>query len=331
MWDRIKSNLRLTYGVFFAAGKEFGNDKVSRMAAAVAYRAMFTTAPLFLLAVWVAGFVLGGGEAESQILSAVEGVGGEDLRDALATFLESVRVTGDTAAVLGVALLFWTASSLFIELQTDLNDIFHVPEEKIEGVMGFVKKRLLGFVGVLGVGIALIVVWLVNAVWRYLGDEILPSNWVYLHDLIGWLTPVVSVILLPVILSLFFQTMSAVKVRWRAAWWGSFLTSLGLLAAAYGIGLYFSWDQDTSAPQVAGSIFVILLLAFALSTVFFFGAEVTKVYHDYLEMGDVMAPELRAAQASAPQVVVSEPERSLPLAALFAFIGGLFVGWRRRR
>jgi membrane protein len=330
MWDRIRSNLRLTYDVVLAAGKEFGNDKVGRMAAAVAYRAMFATAPLFLLAVAVAGIVLGN-EAEAQLLSEVERVAGEDVRDALDTFLTSVKVSGDTAAVLGIALLFWTASSLFIELQTDLNDIFHVPDEKIEGVMGFVRKRILGFLWVLGVGIAFIAVWGMNAAWRLFGDEILPSSWVYLHDVIGWLTPLVSVILLPVILGLFFQTMTAVKVRWQAVWWGSFFTSVAFLAAAYGVGLYFSWDRDTSAPRVAASIFVILLLSFVLSTVFFFGAEVTKVYNDYLVMGDVMAPALRAAQARAPEVLVSEPDRSLPLAALFAFLSGLFVGWRRRR
>lgn len=330
MWDRIKSNLRLTYDVFIAAGKEFGKDKVGRMAAAVAYRAMFATAPLFLLAVWVAGFVLGG-EARTQLLSGVERFAGPEIRDALNTFLRSVEVSGDTAAVLGIALLFWTASSLFMEIQGDLNDIFRVPDEKIVGVMGFVRKRTLGFLWVLGIGIALIAVWVMNAAWRFFGDQILPSSWGYLHDVIGWLTPLVSVILLPVILGLFFQTMSAVKVRWRAVWWGSFFTSVAFLAAAYGVGLYFSWDRDTSAPQVAASIFVILLLAFALSTVFFFGAQVTKVYHDYLTMGDVMAPALRAAQVRAPDVVVSEPDRSLPLAALFAFLGGLFVGWLRRR
>lgn len=329
MWEKTKANLKLTYDIFFAAGKEFGNDKGGRMAAAVAYRAMFATAPLFLLAVWVAGFALGN-EAESQLLSGVERVAGQDLRNALETFLTSVQISGDTAAVLGIALLFWTASSLFIELQSDLNDIFHVPNERIEGVMGFVRKRTLGFLWVLGIGFALIAVWGMNAAWRFFGDEILPSNWWYLHDVIGWLTPLVSVILLPVILGLSFQTMSAVKVRWRAVWWGSFFTSVAFLGAAYGVGLYFSWDRDTSAPQVAASIFVILLLAFVLSTVFFFGAEVTKVHDDYLAMGDVMPPQLRAAQTRAPEVVVSEPERSLPLAALFAFLGGLLVGWRRR-
>jgi membrane protein len=330
MWKRAKSNLKLTYHVFFAAAKEFGNDKVGRMAAAVAYRAMFATAPLFLLAVWVAGFVLGRTEARDQILAGVERVGGKDLSGALSTFLTSAQVSGDTAALLGIALLFWTASSLFIALQSDLNDIFHVPDEKIEGVTGFLRKRFLGFLGVLSVGIALVVVWMLNAIWRFLGDEILPADAQNLHFVIGLITPLVSVVLLPVILGLFFQIMTAVKVRWRAIWWGSFFTSVAFLAAAYGVGLYFSWDRDTSAPQVAASIFIILLLAFVLSTVFFYGAEVTKVYNDYLVIGDVKPPAERLRTPPPPEVVVSEPERSLSLAALFAFLGGLFVGWRRK-
>jgi membrane protein len=300
------------------------------MAAAVAYRAMFALAPLFLLAVYVSGLVLGRTQAEDQILTRVEEFSGEAVKTALETFITNVQVTGDTAAVIGIALLFWTASSLFIELQTDLNDIFHVPQERIEGVMGFIRKRVLGFVGVLGIGIVLIALGLFNAAWRFLGDEILPPEAENLHLAIGLLAPLVSLILLPLFLGLFFQAMSAIKVRWRAVWWGSFFTSVAFLAAAYGAGTYFSWDQGTSAPQVAGSIFVILLLAFIFSTVFLFGAEVTKVIHDYLVMGDVKVPADRAS-APAPEVVVSEPDRALPMAALFAFFGGLFVGWRRRR
>lgn len=331
MFDRPKELARTAFEVFKAAGKEFGNDKVSRMAAAVAYRAMFATAPLFLLAVWIFGLVVGGDDlARAEILSRVSTIAGEGVETALETFLTSVTTSGTTAAVVGIALLFWTASSLFMEIQTDLSDIFHVPDEKVEGVMGFIRRRTLGFLWVLGVGFAFIAVWMMNAVWRFFGDQILPSNWVYLHDVIGWLTPLVSVILLPLILGLFVQTMTAVKVRWRAVWWGSFFTSIAFLAAAYGIGLYFSWNQDTPASQVAASIFVILLLVFVLSTVFLFGAEVTKVYNDYLREGDVRTPAERA-MVGPPEVVVSEPDRSLPVAALFAFLGGLFVGWRRRR
>lgn len=329
MWDRTKSNLRLTYDVFVASAKEFGADRANRMAAAISYRSMFALAPLLLLAVTVAGLVLGSRDAARfEILFRVEELAGPQVREALTTFLESVEVSGSTAAILGVVLLFWTASSLFMEIQSDLNDIFDVPQEKMRGIMGFIRKRILGVLWVLGIGVALIAVWLVNAIWRYLGDVILPEDIEHLHTLLGWLTPLVSVILLPILLGLFFQTMVVVKVRWRAIWWGSFFTSVTFLAAAYIASLYFAWDSETSFSQVAASLFVILLLTFVMAAVFLFGAEVTKVYDDYLGNGDVMTPTERNAYR--PEIVVAEPQRSAPLAAVFAFLAGLFVGWRRR-
>lgn len=328
MWDKTKANLKLTYEVLVAAGKEFGADRVSRMAAAVAYRTMFALAPLFLLAVTIFGFVLGNNDAARQeILQRVGEFAGPRVQGALETFINTVSVSGETAAVLGIALLFWTASSLFIEIQANLNDIFHVPQDRVSGVMGFIRKRLLGFLWVFGVGVALIAIWLLNAMWRYIGDQLLPPGADRLHFVLGLLAPLVSVVLLPILLALFFQTMSAVKVAWRAVWWGAFFTSVAFLAAAYAVGFYFSWEGD-SVTQAAAAIFVILLLAFVMSTVFLFGAEVTKVYADYLKRGDVIPPSERDDYR--PEVVVSEPEPSLPLAALGAFMAGLFVGWRRR-
>lgn len=332
MWEKVKTNLKLTYDVFFAAAKEFGTDRVSRMAAAVAYRGMFATAPLFILAVSVFGLVLGSNaRAQQEILSRVADIAGAEIASALDLFLQSVTTSGGTAAVVGFVLLFWTASSLFMEIQADLNDIFHVPQERVEGVWAFVRKRLLGFLWVLGVGVALIAIWGLNALWRFLGDEVLPAGADNVHFVVGLLTPLISVLLLPVVLGLFFQSMSAVKVRWRAIWWGSFLTSIGFLSAAYGVGLYFSWNESPSASQVAASIFVILLLTFVLSTVFLYGAEVIKVYDDYLAEGDVVTPYERAARARKPEAVVAEPGPALPVAAVYGFLAGMFVGWRRRR
>jgi len=329
MWNKVVARAKLTYQVFFAAAKEFGDDRGSRMASAIAYRVMFALAPMFLLAVSILGIFLGSNEAaQLEINQRVTELAGSAVADALQTFLVSVEVSGSTAAIVGTILLFWTSSSLFIEIQGNLNDIFHVPQERVSGVMGFIRKRTLGFLWVIGVGVALIAIWVINAMWRFFGDEILPPGAERVHFFVGLLTPIVSVILLPLLLGLFFQTMSAVKLRWRAIWWGSFFTSLSFLAAAYGTGLYFSWDSDTSASQVAASIFVILLLAFVLASVFIFGAEVTKVYNDYLMGGRVAPPGDRTVEISEP--VVAEPP-SVASSTLVAFLAGLAVGWRRRR
>lgn len=330
MLDRLKQTAGTAFEILKAAGKEYGDDRVARMSAAVAYRTIFALAPLLLIAVFVFGLIIGGnGMARTEILETVERYAGGQVEDAVNDVLVSVEDTRNAAAVSGFLLLLWTASALFMELQNSLNDIFGVPQERTTGVAAFIRKRGIGFLFVLGLGLVLIAVWLLNLIWNLLGG-LFPEDLEAVHRVIGLLTPLVSLIVLPFVIALSLQILSRVKVRWKAVWWGSFFTTVAFLAAAYGTGFYFSAisENGATAAGVAGSIFIILLLAFVLSSVFLFGAEVTKVYGHYLEYGRVGSRGAR--ESDSPQVVVSEPDSPAPLTAIFAFLAGLLVGWRRR-
>jgi membrane protein len=328
-WDEAGGRFTLTYRMLEAAGKEYGEDRVGRMSAAVAYRAIFALAPLLLVAVSVFGIFVGSSEtAQAEILDAVNRFAGSDVEQAVSSLLVSVeKAKGVTGTIVGFVLLLWTSSSLFSELQNDLNDIFHVPYEATSGVIAFIRKRGIGFLAALGLGFLLIAVWLLNLLWNML-EGLFPESWNAVHTAIGVLTPLVSLVVLPLVVALAFQVLSRVKMRWRAIWWGSFFTAVAFLAAAYGTGLYFNY-AGTSAAGLAGSVFVILLLAYVLSAVFLFGAEITKVHNDYLETGEVVRSNLRERDDS-PDMVVGQPEPPVPLAAVLGFLGGLFVGWRRK-
>jgi membrane protein len=329
MVAKIRSGANFAFDILSASAHEYGVDRVNRMSAAVGYRAIFALAPLLIIAVGVLGAVVG--DAEQEIFDAIEQIAGTEVATALATFVSSAVPQGDAAAIVGIVLLLWTSSSLFYEIQNDLNDIFHVPYERTSGVMGFVKKRGLGFLWALGLGIALIAVWFLNFLWRFFGG-VFPDDLVWVHQLISLLAPLVSAIVLPVMFAVVFQTMTAVKVRWRAAWLGGIFTAVVFLMAAYGTGLYFSWEDGASALSVAGAFFVLLLLTYVLAAVFLFGAEVTKVYNDFLDAGDIKSPSLRDKEtAHGPDMVVADPPEALPVTAILAFLGGLFVGWRRSR
>jgi membrane protein len=329
MLETIKKNARTTFEIFKVAGKEYGEDRVSRMSAAVSYRAIFALAPLFLVAAAIFGIFLGNNaDAEARILATVAEFAGAQVAEAVSDVLESFQRSGGLPAIVGFALLLWTSSTLFMELQNCLNDIFHVPHERTTGFLAFLRQRGIGFLSVLALGLLFIAVWLLNLLWGLL-EGLFPDDWAPVHTVISFLAPVVSLAVLPLVIALAFQVLSRVKVKWRAIWWGAFFTSVAFLAAAYGAGLYFSL-AGSSAAGVAGSIFVILLLAFILSSVYLFGAQVTKVYNDYLETGVVRRPNLGPERAGDPEVVIGAPEPSIPLAAVFAFLGGLLLGWRRR-
>jgi uncharacterized BrkB/YihY/UPF0761 family membrane protein len=59
---------------------------------------------------------------------------------------------------------------------------------------------------------------------------------------------------------------------------------VAVLITSYGASIYFGVAGQTAAG-LAGALFVILLLANIFSSVFLFGAELTKAYELYLNTG----------------------------------------------
>lgn len=327
MWESVKEKARLAYGILFEAGRSYGEDRVGRMAAAVTYRTIFALAPLTLIALWVFGLVIGdSATARDSIIKAVEDFGGSSLASAVDNLIASASTGANTAAVVGFALLVWTASSLFLELQNDLNDIFGTPQQSLVGPLVYMFKRGVGFVWTLGLGLLLILFWALNFLWGLFGSWFGDIGLVAVHDAIDRLSPVLSLLVMPVLFALVFQSLSRVKLRKRALYLGSIFTTVGFLVSSLGLRLYFSWDSDTSASRVAGTLFIVLLAANILSSVFFYGAEVIKVYQRYLETGEAG----RQTSGETPPVV-SSPEPAIPVAAVLGFLGGMLFGWRRRR
>jgi membrane protein len=299
------------------------------MAAAISYRTVFAIAPLLIILVAVLGTFLGSQtEAQQQIIDAIASVAGEQVAETVAGILDSVLATTGTAFAIGGVLLLWTASSLFLELQRDLNDIFEVPHEEVTGVIAMARIRGIGFLWVLGLGFLLVVTWMLNAVIGFLGG-LLPASMEDAHDVVSVAAPLVAIILLPIVFALIFQTMTAEKIPWRAVWVGGGFTAAVFLVAAYGIGLYFEIAGPTTALGFTTSFVVVLFLAYFLSMVFLFGAEVTRAYADRLA-GRVAQPVTRPLHSD-PQVVVAQPATGIPRAAFLAFLAGLIAGWRGSR
>jgi membrane protein len=311
------------------AAREYGLDRAGRMAAAIAYRTVFALAPLLIIAVSVAGAVLGSSvRVRERVLDAIASVAGPQVSDLVGEVLRSALREADAAAVIGIALLFWIGSSLFLELQLDLNDIFGVPTERINGLFAVATKRAIGFLWALGLGIALMAILVLNAVWRFLGD-LLPPRLETVHVVVSYLSPLISLVLLPLIFGLVFRTMTTASVPWKAVWRGGLFTAAVFVATAYGVGLYFGRFDTPSALGFAGSLVVVIFLAYLLSSVFLFGAEVTKVYAERL--GQREKPPWAQTLSTDRQVLVAEPQAGIPRVAFLAFLAGLLVGWRRNR
>lgn len=327
--ERVKKWASVAKDTIVEAIQNFGRDRANRMAAAISYRMVFAAAPLLIIAVSVVSAILeSDAEAQARIIETVGELAGPEIADFVAQFLSSALAVGSSAAWVGAILLLWTSSSLFLEVQNDLNDIFGIPYDWVSGFVPFVKQRGIGFLWALALGLIIVAVALLDTVWGFMKD-LLPDELGGLHAVIDALTPLISLAVLPFLFGLVFQTMTAVKVRWRAALWGGFFTAVVVIIAAHGMSLYFRVFGEPTAIGLASSFVVVLFVTYMLASVFLIGAEVTKIYSDHL--GGLKADLPDEVPAETPTVLVTEPPDLFPRGAVFAFLSGLFVGWRRSR
>ena len=107
---------------------EWYEDRVPRLAAALAYYTVFALAPGLILIIALAGLLLGKTAAQGQIISQVEDLAGEAGAQAVRAAIESARnASGSLLATgFGVVTLLFGLWGVFGELQDALNTIWGV-------------------------------------------------------------------------------------------------------------------------------------------------------------------------------------------------------------
>jgi membrane protein len=261
------------------ATANFGADKAGRMALAIAYRALFALSPLFLLAVSIAGFFFRREQTvEALVAQAVELLG-EAGGEVVAEILTGTAQGATTAGLVGLALLVWTGSSLFVEVRQSLDDIFRVPDVRPSGIAAFARTRLIGFVAVLALGLLLIALVALN-LFVAAAERFVETNIPWLDGAMPLVVPALSMLLLATVLPFQFQWFSTRRLPWRAAWWGGAVTAVLLVLGGLGLGWYLSAWGTLNAGAFTGAAIIALFLVAALAQAYLFGAEITRVLAD---------------------------------------------------
>src|SRR5688500_15525044 len=133
-------------------------DYAPSMGAALAYYTLFSIAPLLLIVIAVAGFFFGADAARGEIFAQLQELIGDEGAIAVQGLLASASQPGRgaVATTVGVATLIIGATTVFAELQNDLDRIWRAPVRKNQsGILALVRTRLLSFGMVLGIGFVL--------------------------------------------------------------------------------------------------------------------------------------------------------------------------------
>ncbi|GGJ27768.1 YihY/virulence factor BrkB family protein [Deinococcus roseus] len=291
-----KSGLQKILPVFKDAFQAFKADDVPTMAAALAYRTIFTIGPLLLLAVGIAGLFLNRTDIESSIQRQVVSQFGSASLDGLNDFLNSTQKSGTGATLFGSLLLVWTSSSLFVQLKEMINRIWEIQPEKT-GIVRMVVSRLMAALLTIVLGVV-IVAFLGLNVYLSVQAENLFGGAVGLNLLLKFFSFLLSIGIFTGLFMLLYRFLPAVKLDWKDVQFGALTTAVLFVIGQYLIGLYLAHFSPAGSFGAAGTLVVFILWVYLSGQMFFFGAEVTWAYsHRY---GTLAAREAARNKAQQP-------------------------------
>jgi len=270
---RIRDFFRL----ITSAGSGWIDDNAMRLSAALAYYSLFSLAPLLIIVISVASLVLGDAAARGQVSAQISQLAGARAADAIQSLVLTTSRKGVTATVISLVLLFFGASSAFIELKDALNSIWGVALKPGRPLLMLVRGRFISFTMVLAVGFLLLVSLAINAGLTAFGASIrgllaLPGTFWQCTDF-G-----ISFVVVTILFAMIFKLLPNVNIRWRDVWIGAGGTAFLFTVGKFLIGFYLGTSGVTSYYGAAGSVIVILLWIYFSACILFLGAEFTKAF-----------------------------------------------------
>jgi membrane protein len=252
------------------------DDAAPSMGASLAFYTLFSLAPLLLVVVALAGPFIGTAEAQDLLVDQIANVTGESAAAGIQALLDAASSHKENAwaGIVTLVTLLLGATTVFVELQADLNRIWRCKPSKGGGIAKFLKTRLISFTLVMTVGLLLLASVVATAWLTWMGKRWFPQS----ESLMPAAEFAVSSLVVTGLFAMIYKLLPRVRVEWRDVWFGAAVTSVLFWVGKVLIGLYIARSAIASNFGTAGAIVVVIAWVYYTAQVFFLGAEFTRQY-----------------------------------------------------
>lgn len=249
----------------------FSNSSVMTLAAALSFYTSLSLAPLLLIAVTLLDFL--GLNSQIQLVAEIRSVMGQYAADAFGLILKNINSDlSDSQApgIIGLIILFFSASKVFSQLQISMNTIWSGREETPKmSIWTWLQTRLISF----GLVASFVFLTLVSLLLSALLNYVFTQTESLLFNIINFLFTFL-------IFTMSFTFMFKAIPDHRSCWWSSFrggiMTSILFVAGKELIGFYLSNTNLATAYGAAGSLIFFLIWIYYASIIVLSGACLTR-------------------------------------------------------
>jgi len=254
--------------------RRFLDSDVITQAAALAFYAALSLAPLMLLLLWLTA---SSPSAQAAVIAQVGLLVGPEAQSVARAVLAQAASTPDTGSIAGwwsITLLLLGASAVFAQLQDALNRIFRTDATALPGLWNWLRKRLLSFGLVLAVVFLLVVSMSLTtlldlAVGRFAQGETVAAT-------------LAALLVYALTFALMYHFLPDRRVRWRLALAGGVLTAVLFMAGRAAIAWYLARQSTSSAYGAMGALVLAMLWVYYAAMILFGGAVVTATIDERL-------------------------------------------------
>ena len=256
------------FGVIPDALQRFFADQCPQLAAGIAYRVLFSIAPLAIVLVSIFGLVLQDDSIRESVVDAivdalpVSAAGKKDVEDAIT----AIATPASAAGFVSVLVFAWAATGMMTAIRRGLESAMHVTESRPMARGKLVDLALI--VGAAALVLVTVAMTLLgNLVQRSLGEDAGTVAVVLLHTAMFALSIVVVLLL--------YRFVPARGLRIRDGVVGAVVTAVLLLLISLASG--FIYGRTTNLSVVYGSLTAALVFLYSVylySSALLLGAEV---------------------------------------------------------
>ena len=269
--------------IAYEAAHGYFTNRLSTSAAAMAFYTMFALGPIMIFSIAVAEPFVGKLMAQEAIFNALSTVVAPEQLKGIQRFAsQDLFRGGGIAALIGAAVLLYTGTRVFVELDDGIDAIWRDRKTRsLHPVLASLKSRLLALALMVVLGVLLIAVILTSVlISAYAGAlEAFP--------ILGeWIGPAMSVFvhygLLSAFFTLIYKWLPTGGVPWRYALIGGVVNALLFAAGNRALVYYFEVTQLTSAFGATAGFAAIMVWMYWTSLTILIGAQVGRSTRDVL-------------------------------------------------
>ncbi len=251
----------------------------STRSASLAFYTLFSLAPLLVLIVSIAGLVIGGDAAQSEVFVAVRAALGTTFSNGIEQLLRGAITSGEStkANLLATAVLLIGSTSAFVELKGSLDAIWEQEATSGSGVLRYLRTRIVSVVLVVALAPVLVALLAISTALQAF-DRFWTLHWPTTELVLRPAADAVVFLVVCALFSVVYKVLPERHLRWSDVLVGASSSAVLFTLGKALIGAYLSRGRLAPAYGAASSAVVLTSWVYYSALVFFLGAEFTRQY-----------------------------------------------------